>query len=330
MTPLGTNDGRYERYRADASAWGISPSQRYELEALTRSNLKSPEDFGQDEWVDLDFRSDVAELLTENGLGKKANRYLMCSRTAFVLRCVGKEEHEFFSPSYCDLRFCKICSKRQFARLYAKHSHVLQFLRRNPRRGFRLRQITLTSKNKGVLTHADIKTFNAHVKKTLMLLMDGATGWGAMAVLEIGFNNWNLHAHILVWCPYIEQARLARVWKEVSGHEVVWISLERVSGKKALLYMLKYVSKPPSDKPEMIAQLEVAFHETRRVHCYGLFYKFSGKDSDAKDSKWLECPKCGADLERVKGERHVYELRRAGIQFIGDFPRERNSKKWIN
>ena len=330
MTSSCSVEERCDRYSEEAAAGGISTSQRLELEALSRSSLKSPATFDKDEWVDLGFRSEVAEILIENGLGKKAGRYLMCSRKAFVLRCTGEESHEFFSPSYCDLRFCRICSKRQFARLYAKHSPVLHFIRRNPRAGFRLRQITLTSKNKGVLAHTDIKTFNAQVKEALSVLMDGVDGWGAMTVLEIGFNNWNLHAHILAWCPYIEQKRLAQVWKDVSGHEVVWISEERASGKRALLYMLKYVSKPPSDKPEMIAQLEIAFHKTRRVHCYGLFVKFSGEDPDAEHSKWTQCPKCGADLKRVKGEHYVYKLKREGLRFIGDFPRVRNDKKWIN
>jgi hypothetical protein len=160
--------------------------------------------------------------------------------------------------------------------------------------------------------------------------MDGANGWGAIAVLEVGFNNWNLHAHILAWCPYIERARLADVWKSVSGHQVVWINQADVPGRRALLYLLKYVSKPPSDKPEMIGQLEVAFHGTRRVHCYGLFYNFSGEQTDGENSKWMECPKCGAEMKRLKGSQFVYELRGEGLQFIGNFPRKRENTKWVN
>lgn len=330
MTDSGALEQARERYRAEAANSGISFSERLELEALSRATLKTPTKFDDDDWIDLDFRSQVAEILIENGLVRKADRYLMCARMACILRCEGESRHEYFSPIYCDLRFCKICAKRQFCRLYAKHSVVLEFIRRNPRRGFRLRRITLTSKNTGTLTHDDIKAFNAQVKETLRMLLDGIEGWGAIAVLEVGFNNWNLHAHILAWCPYIEQARLARVWKKASGHQVVWISEDRVSGRKSLLYLLKYVSKPPSDEPERIGQLEVAFHGTRRVHCYGLFYNFSGEDTDGRESKWMECPKCGADLKRLKGARHVYQLHREGLQFIGDFPRTRENKKWVN
>ena len=330
MTDSGAQERNGERYRAEAAEWGISFNERLELEALSRSTLKSPEKFEDDDWIDLDFRSQVAEILVENGLGKKAERYLMCVRMACILRCEGEKRHEFFSPIYCDLRFCKICAKRQFCRLYAKHSGVLEFIRRNPRRGFRLRQITLTSKNTGVLTYDDIKTFNAHVKETLRIVLEGIEGWGAIAVLEVGFNNWNLHAHILAWCPFIEQRKLGNVWRQVSGHQVVWINEERVPGRKALLYLLKYVSKPPSDKPEGIGQLEVAFHRTRRVHSYGLFYNFSGEDTDGRESKWMECPMCGADLRRLKDARHVYQLHREGLHFIGEFRRKRENKKWVN
>ena len=330
MTGWNALASRDERYKFEAAAWGISRSERFELEALSRFNVKSPEKFDDDDWVDLDFRTQVADILSENGLEKKAHRYLMCARKACVLRCQGSERHEFFSPSYCDLRFCKVCSKRQFARLFAKHSSVLEFIRRNPHRGFRLRQITLTSRNTGILLHRDIKTFNAAVKATLKILMQGVKGWGAIVVLEIGFNNWNLHAHILAWCPYVEQARLAEVWQSVSGHEVVWISEERVHGPKALLYMLKYVSKPPSDKPEIVGQLEVAFHTTRRVHCYGLFYNFSRDETDHEDCEWMECPKCGAELKRVKGLRFVYQLRQQGLEFIGKFRKQRKNKQWVS
>jgi hypothetical protein len=330
MTDWSASQSRYERYKSEAEEWCISLSERLELEALSRSNLNLSKKFYSDDWIDLGFRTEVAEILIENGLAKKADRYLLCSRKGFILRCNGADRHEFFSPSYCDLRFCAICSMRQFARLYAKHFPVLQFIARNPRKGFRLRQITLTSKNRGVLVHDDITTFNEAVKKTLDVLMKSVEGWGAMAVLEVGFNNWNLHVHILAWCPYIEQARLARVWREVSGHQVVWINEEKVSGRKVLLYMLKYVSKPPSDNPEIIGQLEVAFHGTRRVHCYGLFYNFSGDDTDAENSKWMECPKCGAELERVRGQQFVYKLRKMGLEFIGDVRRERGITKWVN
>ena len=154
--------------------------------------------------------------------------------------------------------------------------------------------------------------------------MKGVTGWGAIAVLEVGFNNWNLHAHILASCTFIEQKRLATAWREISGHQVVWISEEEGSGEGALGYLLKYVSKPPSDIPEHIGQLEVAFHRTRRVHCYGLFfYNFSGEDVDGEKSKWTCCPRCGASLERIQGTLMYMKCLEQDSNSLGVFDMQR-------
>ena len=330
MTTSNNTSQSYDERRSESLCWGISIHDRFELEAVSRASLQSLDDFEQNDWEALGFRSKVAIVLAENGLEQKADRYLSCSRRAFILRCKGPERHEFYSPNYCNLRFCQICAKRQFCRLRAKHSPVLEFIKRHPRERFRLRRITLTSTNLHSLTHAQIKTFNRHVKKTLLRLMKGVTGWGAIAVLEVGFNNWNLHAHILAWCPFIEQKRLATAWREISGHQVVWISEEEGSGEGALGYLLKYVSKPPSDIPEHIGQLEVAFHRTRRVHCYGLFYNFSGEDVDGEKSKWTCCPRCGASLERIQGTFDVYEMPRTGLEFIGSVRHAKEKAQWVN
>lgn len=320
----------YEQRISDAVLFGISLRDRLELETIARASCKTVERYDIDYWRTLEFRSKVAEILIENGLEAKADRYMSCSLRVGILRCKGLVPHDFFSPHYCDLRFCQICGKRQFCRLRKKHTPVLDHIRSHPRRGFLLRRITLTSENQGRLDHDQIDRFNGYVKKTLRCLMKGVKGWGAIAALEVGFNNTNLHAHVLMWSPYIEQKALANVWREVSGNQVVWISSEENSGAAALSYLLKYVSKPPSDIPEMIGQLEVAFHGTRRIHCYGLFYGFSAGDPDAEDSHWTDCPKCGAPLERVVGSWDVHNLPVRGLEFIGSVLRNQEQRKWIN
>lgn len=123
---------------------------------------------------------------------------------------------------------------------------------------------------------------------------------------------------------------MADVWHQVSGHQVVWISQEEGSGAAALGYQLKYVSKPPSDIAENVGHLEVAFHRTRRVHCYGIFYNFSGEDTDGEQSKWTDCPRCGAPLERILGTFDRHDAPRSGLEFIGNVRREKEKPKWIN
>ena len=318
------------KFEAQAHEWGISLADRFELESLSRTSIRPLDKFDEEDHKEFEFRGQVAEVLTFHGLAHKANRYIDCARRGYRLRCEGPDQHEFFSPLYCDLRFCPRCAPRRFARLYARHAPVLDFIRHNSRRGFLLREITLTSTNTGELTSEQIKKFNQDVKRTLKALMKGVQGWGALVVDEVGFNNTNLHAHILFYGPYIEQPRLAAVWHEVSGHQVAWINRARVAGSRALLHLLKYVSKPPADDPEIIGRLEVAFHGTKRVHALGLFYNFNRGDTDGAPSEWQTCPKCGAKLVALPGLQSVSELKAGGLSFIGDFPRKRMSKEWVN
>ena len=319
-----------EGFESEAQAWGISLADRYDLETLCRPSLKPLEKFTAEDHADFEFRSHVAEVLMFAGLTGKAARYLDCARKGVVLRCQGHEQHEFLSPMYCDLRFCPRCAPRRFARLYAKHSAVLGHIHRHPIRGFRLRGITLTSRNTGELVTDQIKKFNKDVKKTLRLLMKGVKGWGAIWVNEVGFNNTNLHTHVLIYSPYIEKEKLKAIWQKVSGHVVAGIRQSQFIGPKALLYMLKYVSKPPSDDPEMVGRLEVAFHGTRRVHALGLFYDFAGGDEDNLQSEWKNCPLCGAALVREKGFHPVHELRARALRSISDCRAERRRNKWVN
>jgi hypothetical protein len=174
-----------------------------------------------------------------------------------------------------------------------------------------------------------VKKFNEDVKKTLKELMRGIKGWGAIWCDEVGFNNLNLHAHTLFYGPYIDQSRLAEVWHKISGNDVVYITKAHVSGAKALIHLLKYVSKLPADDPEIIGQLETAFHKRRRVHTLGVFYDFAGDDTDNVNSEWKTCPHCGADLTRLPGTARIEKLILEGRTFVGDRKGERK-RVWAN
>jgi hypothetical protein len=143
------------------------------------------------------------------------------------------------------------------------------------------------------------------------------------------FGFW-VNAHILFYGLYLPQSRIADVWNKVSGNQVVWITLADGRGRGALLYMLKYVSKPPSDDPEMIGKLEVAFHGTRRVHAMGIFYNFEGGQDDCGESDRLSCPKCGAKLVVDTGLRPMWYLRDMGFELLGPCRSQGRNKKWIN
>lgn len=315
---------------AEADAWGISLRERMELQVEVFGNVDA---FGDpqinEETQEEDWRSRVAQVLIENHLLGKANRYIQCSRYGVALQCKGPQPHPLFSPIYCDLRYCPRCGPRQFARLIDKYAPVIKYVSSNRNRGYMLREITLTTKKTERLQSTQIKAFNQAVKRTLKLVANGAEGWGAIWCDEVGFNNTNLHAHVLFYGPYIEQFFLAEVWQQVSGHQVVYITKAHVNGAKSLIHLLKYVSKLPGDDPEIIGQLEVAFHGCRRIHALGVFYNFAGDDTENIQSEWKTCPHCGADLERLPGTFRIEKLIQQGRTFVG-LPHQERKRAWVN
>jgi len=303
---------------AEANDWGIGLLQWMELQTHARGNVDAFGDFDSADPADEEWRGRVAQVLIDNGLASKANRYIECCCYGVRIQCKGPDSHQLFSPLYCDLRYCPRCGPRQFARLIEKHSPAIKAVSRKRKRGYTLREITFTSLNTGELSASQNKKFNQDVKNTLKKVLKGSDGcWGALWCDEVGFNNTNLHAHVLVYGPYIEQSVLAEAWKKTSGHTVVYIKKAHVNGPKALIHLLKYVSKVPADDPQIIGQLEVAFHKCRRVHALGVFYDFSGDDTDSLESEWTTCPHCGAELERLPGTFRLEKLIMEGRTFVG-------------
>jgi len=313
----------------EASEWGIDLREWMELRALVHGNVDAFGDVDLGDPADEEWRGQVAQELIESGLAPKANRYIECCRYGVRIQCKGPDAHQLFSPLYCDLRYCPRCGPRQFARLIEKHSPAIAAVSKKRKRGYALREITFTSVNTGVLSSLQVKKFNNDVRKTLKKVLRRHDDWGAIWCDEVGFNNTNLHAHVLVYAPYIEQSALADAWQKISGHSVVYIKKAHANGPKALLHLLKYVSKLPADDPSIIGQLEVAFHKCRRVHTLGVFYDFSGDDTDNTESEWTTCPHCGAELERLPGTFQLEKLIMEGRTFVGLRHLERKPP-WVN
>jgi hypothetical protein len=312
-----------------ATEWGIPLRDWMALQVRVFGNVDLFGDPQLEDEPDAKWRGMVSQVLIDHKLIAKANRYVQCSCYAHLYECNGPEKHRLFSPIYCDLRFCTRCAPRQFARFMKKYEPILKAVSAHRKAGFRVREITLTTRNTGSLESTQIRKFNKDVNKTLKFLMSGVEGWGAIWCDEVGFNNTNLHAHILLYGPYIAQSHLAATWKKISGHEVVYITEAHRSGGKALIHMLKYVSKPPANDPNQIGLLEVAFHTVHRLHTVGIFYNFAGKDSDHEHSEWEKCPHCGAGLTKLPGSVPIERAIMEGRTFVGTKNTARR-KEWLN
>jgi hypothetical protein len=313
----------------EAQAWGITELDRLELEKVSRAGSAPGVTHEAEQWDTFDFRFAVSEALIEKGLLSKGWRYRDCSRKGMVVECQGPVKHRFAILYRCDLRFCRFCAPRAYMRLAQKHAPVLEYVRTHPIPGYRLRVMTLTSLNTGALTKELVDAFNGYVKKTLHTLMRGRKGWGALSVDEVGFNNFNLHAHILFYGPYVDQDELKRVWQKISGFQVVWIELAETDGREALSYMLKYVGKPPSDDPAILAQLEAAFHGARRVFAYKFFYNFK-PEKKLEEREDRACPLCGAALSTIRERRPLSMLRAEGLPMLDSVRCEKGKHTWVN
>lgn len=318
-------------FEIEAQQWGISLDERLLLQEICRGEHLPLAPSSAESWTTFDFRNEVSENLISQSLKNKGLRFRDCHRKAMVAQCKGPDKHKFAIPYCCDLRFCSFCAPRSFMRLMKKHSPVLEYIRSHPRSDFRLREITLTSLNTGTITKQQVDAFNGYVKKALKILMKDEEGWGALSVDEVGFNNTNRHAHILFYGPFITQTKLVEVWKRVSGFEVAWIELAEADGPRALLHLLKYVSKPPSNDPAILAQLEVAFHGARRVFAYKSFYNFKA-ESEKKEEEETDraCPTCGAALVVNRELRPLSILRAEGLPMLETVRLERKKDKWVN
>jgi hypothetical protein len=84
-----------------------------------------PSELQEPEWTG-GFRGQVAKLLWERGLKKKAIRFLncnLCGRPGVCARY--PEEHKYFIPSGCEVVFCRECADVARRELFIAYWHVV-------------------------------------------------------------------------------------------------------------------------------------------------------------------------------------------------------------
>ena len=89
-----------------------------------------------------------------------------------------------------------------------------------------------------------------------------------------------------------------------------------MNGAKALDPPTQVRLEASRERPRNIGQLEVAFHGRRRIHAVGVFYNFTGDDTDNVESEWNKCPHCGAELTRLPGTARIETLIMEGRTFV--------------
>lgn len=209
-----------------------------------------------------------------------------CSRKYLTIHClVCGHEHKILSGSLD--RTCPACMKTLNQRIFDKYeekinqSKNLIFLtltwkpvkRQNPeivhKLGFSLVK----------LLHR--KRFR-HYKGILATVECKKTDYGA----------FYYHMHCLIEGKYIPQSEISQAWKEITGFPIVWVERVRRTPKKALRYILKYVTKGMNFAQNRDREdFKASFRGVRFIRSYGEFYGLHYKSGK---HVYFPCPDCSS------------------------------------
>lgn len=197
--------------------------------------------------------------------------------------------------------------------------------------------------------HWDMRYFYRLAERTFGI---GRKEYGHAGNDEFGGGNTNLHRHSVYVGPVLPQRNkelsalwsiaglrgtrrremlrfirknpLRDAWNELAPHEQRFVSIKLARNfRAALAHALKYPAKFLSTStPARLAELELAFHKTRRFSTGGAFYNVKTIREPGEDSPVGFCPICGARLCEVvepwvsrfvlesEGRRDVEQVRR--------------------
>lgn len=241
------------------------------------------------------FVSHMLPILRGEGLVNEATRLCECGQKFNIFHCESEKYHEeilFAFPFRCELRICPNCCKKRASKLHREILEIIKKIDKTKTHKFAMLTVTLNMSKGRLLSSDRLRDFNKKVRKLINTLYPKVDGCGALAVLEIG-KRFNIHAHILVYGPYVSQREISARWLKITGDSYIVDIRALHNQKQATSYLLKYIAKPPEfGKLEHYAIFLKALKGVRRLHRYGILYGFRvGK------KKSLLCPYCGGRLE---------------------------------
>ena len=287
----------------------------------------------------------IAEQLEADGFVPLAAKLRRCGFQALPLVCNGCAEPLHVAvPESCQVAGCPRCSRRRALRVIASVLITLRTLMASPRPGFRLMLLTLTFRKGASDREALYKQEPAGgsaragaayrsrgarlralaVRRFLRRVYPKRGGAGGYFALEIG-GSGNLHAHALVWGPFVPQRELSRLWREISR---LWrcvgcgwehpqgrgrggtrpTACERCGGfdlepveqnvvdirqarrpRRAALYILAYLAKPVvGSDPDLLSWWAWSMRGVRRYGAWGAAHPLRSEPPQR-----LVCPLCG-------------------------------------
>jgi len=246
----------------------------------------------------------------------------------------------FRTPIRCRSRICEDCGTVYWYKLRERMEQIVQLTMHAKRRGYYCSLLTLTvnkarfgdrmpdrediariyresseffrlycGKYRGVFTKAGkVREDRKH--------WDGA---GSISVVEVGSDNNNLHVHAFVWMRYTPFSQLRRDWLKITGDSHVVNVKRAFSAKRAVRYILKYVTKPPqTESLNRVAEYAWMIKGSRRIRTSGTFYNHL--KIERKPGLKCRCPYCSGGLKlsgigevayMEKNRQNLFDLLRA-------------------
>lgn len=248
------------------------------------------------------MRDKLAAALERAGCSDDATRVGTCGDyRVFVDPC----GHTRYGREQCEHRLCPRCARRRARRQVRAWEDAAK--RVPKRRGYRWRMVTLTLRvgsTQGRLfglspATLDLKADVVRIKDCFAKLRRSWRGQGdglaGFYTVEVGdrVTGRNVHLHVLVYSPWVDQAELAEQWEQLTGDSrVVDVRAVRGGIHGAMKEVAKYITKLNlhRDVDELVAiHLAMKGKATGRAFglCHGMVDEPPAADSPA-------CPICGS------------------------------------
>jgi hypothetical protein len=244
---------------------------------------------------EIELREKLADLLESADMAREASRLSLCGNRFIVLKCENEENHAKVRPGFsfcCESRICTRCSQKHANRVRRQLKEIINKIPKTGTHKFGHLMLSRKMYPGEILTPEILRTFFENVRKLINLFYPKNNNCGALATLEIGSDSLNLHAHVLVYGPYIPQRALSDKWEEITGDTRYVYIKAAYNQQGAVNYLTKYIAKPPSfhDVGHYILYLK-AIKKVRRLHRFGILYNFKVEKREP-----LRCPICGGKL----------------------------------
>ena len=181
-----------------------------------------------------------------------ADRARTCGVWMGIKTC--NNDHHTGVTAFCNNRKrCRRCARsdadKRSKKLYLASQHLLK----RQQVGYSMKMLTLTTRNSGDVV-ADVGKFKDNWPKLYRSMFKSKFS-AAQSAIEIGPDNKTVHAHILIYCPFIDVKAISAKWQQLTGDsKIVDIRKVETNSNKKLRQACKEVCKYITDLDKWIKQ----------------------------------------------------------------------------